>query len=320
MQGLVINGTNNTFEVECDDGIIRMCSLKGKKLKTSKDYYNPLCPGDRVQILEDELTEKSGQIIDLISRKNEYVRWNVKRRNPQLLASNLDYIICVTTPDFPPFRPRFIDRAIAQAENQGIEPVIVCNKWDVEAATDPDVEYYLTTWEDLGYKVLRVSAKTTEGMTELAQFLEGKFCALMGQSGVGKSSIINRLDSDCVLRTGSLSEKYGRGTHTTTKGTLVHLNLNEAMLGGRKGAVADIVDTPGVKRFVLHNIQPCDLALYFREFKPLLGQCTFGMSCTHTQEPGCKILEAVYSGVITEERYDSWKRIKEEIETGSWAD
>jgi len=320
MQGLVINGSNNTFEIECDDGITRMCTIKGKKLKTSKSYYNPLCPGDRVQILEDELTEKSGQIIDLIPRKNEFVRWNVKRRTPQLLASNLDYLLCVTTPDEPPFRPRFIDRALAQAEYEGIEPVIICNKWDVEAAKDPDIEYYLTIWENLGYKVLRISAKTTEGMSELARFLEGKFCALVGQSGVGKSSIINRIDSNCVLKTGSLSEKYGRGTHTTTKGTLIHLKLNEAMLGGRKGAIADIVDTPGVRRFLLHEIEPCDLALYFREFKPLLGQCTYGMSCTHKQEPGCKILEAVYAGVITDERYDSWKRIKEEIETGSWAD
>ncbi|OJF76256.1 MAG: ribosome small subunit-dependent GTPase A [Treponema sp. CETP13] len=320
MQGLVINGNNNTFEVECDDGITRMCSLKGKKLKTSKAYYNPLCPGDRVQILEDELTEKSGQIIDLIPRKNEYVRWNVKRRSPQLLASNLDYIVCVTTPDEPPFRPRFIDRAIAQAENQNIEPVIVCNKNDIEASKDPDVLYYLNLWEELGYKVFLISAKTTEGLSELAHFLEDKFCALMGQSGVGKSSIINRLDSTCVLKTGSLSEKYGKGTHTTTKGTLIHLTLNEALLGGRIGATADLVDTPGIRRFVLHDIEPEDLALSFREFKPLIGQCTYGMSCTHTQEAGCKILEAVHAGIISEERYESWKRIKAEIETDSWKD
>jgi ribosome biogenesis GTPase len=319
MQGLVLNGSNNVFEVECDDSVIRQCSIKGKKLKASQGYYNPLCPGDIVLIAEDLLTEESGQILDLIPRKNEYVRWNVKGRSPQLLAANLDYILCITTPDEPPFRPRFIDRALAQAEYQNIEPVIVCNKCDL-ATLDPQIEDRLVNWEQLGYLVFRVSAKTGEGMPQLADFLEGKLCALMGQSGVGKSSLVNVLDSSCVLKTGSLSEKYGKGTHTTTKGTLLHLHLNEALLGGRHGAIASIIDTPGVRRFVLHDIASCDLALYFREMKPLLGTCSFGMSCSHTHEPGCSILKALETGAISQERYESWQRICQEIDTGSWAD
>ncbi|HZK19806.1 MAG TPA: ribosome small subunit-dependent GTPase A [Treponemataceae bacterium] len=320
MHGLVISGSNNAFDVECDDGIVRICTLKGKKLKTTKDYYNPLCPGDIVIIEEDALTEKSGQIVDLVPRKNEYVRWNIKRRAPQLLASNLDHILCVCTPSEPPFRPRFIDRTLAQAEYQHIEPIIICNKWDLVDAKDPDIEYHLTIWEDLGYTIFRISAKSNEGMSELAKFLENKFCALMGQSGVGKTTIINKLDPSCALKTGSLSEKYGRGTHTTTKGKLIHLKLNEALLEGRCGVTADIIDTPGIRRFILHEIEACDLALYFKEFVPLLGTCTYGMSCSHNREPGCKILEATHAGVISEERYESWKRIKEEIETSSWSD
>ena len=320
MEGLVLGGSNNIFSIECDDGIIRQCGIKGKKLQTEKAYYNPLAPGDRVVIEPDEKTEEQGLILSLVPRKNEYVRWNVKGRQPQLLAANVDRIVCVTTPDEPPFRPRFVDRVLAQAEYEEITPAIVVNKCDLEAAEDPDFEFRLTEWERIGYDVIRVSARTGEGIPQLAEYIEDKLCVFTGQSGVGKSSIINVLDSTCVLKTGSLSEKYGRGTHTTTRGTLIHLKLNEALLGGRQGAISSIIDTPGVRRFVLHEIEPEDLQLYFREIKPLVGQCSFGMSCTHTHEVGCKLLEAVYAGVVSEERFESWQRIKEELETGSWED
>ncbi len=277
-----------------------------------------MAPGDRAEIQPDELDEESGQILSLVPRKNEFVRWNVKGRAPQLLAANLDYLLIVTTPDEPPFRPRFIDRALAQAEYAGITPVIICNKYDLKP--DTDVEYRLNNWEQIGYTVLRVSARTGEGLPALAALMENALCALVGQSGVGKSSLINVLDSTCVLKTGSLSEKYGRGTHTTTKGSLLHITLNESLVGGRKNAAASIIDTPGVRRFVLHDIEACDLALYFREMKPLLGKCSFGMSCAHRSEPGCKIQEAVYAGVISEERFESWERICAEISSGSWED
>ena len=318
MQGIVIAGTNNLFEIECEDGVNRFCSIKGKILKSDKEYYNPLAPGDIVEIETDSIDELKGQIINLVPRKNEFVRWNVKGRCPQLLAANVDYLILVTTPTEPPFRPRFIDRELAQAEYLGLTPVIVCNKYDL--MDDPDVENQLSIWEELGYKVMRISAKTGEGITEFAELLENKLSAFVGQSGVGKSSLVNVLDDTCVLKTGSLSKKYGRGNHTTTKGTLNRLSLNTALTGGVKGKIASIIDTPGIRRFMLHEIEAEDLALYFKEFKPLLGQCTFGMSCTHTQEPGCKILEAVYAGVISQERYESWLRIREQIKNGTWND
>ena len=168
--------------------------------------------------------------------------------------------------------------------------------------------------------LFRSSAKTGEGMVELAQLLENHLSAFVGQSGVGKSSLINVLDNTCVLRTGSLSQKYGRGTHTTTKGVLMHIQLDEALMGGIHGSTANIIDTPGVRRFVLHDITADNLALYFKEFVPYLGKCTFGMSCSHISEKGCAIKEAVESGKISKERYDSWNRIAEEIRTGSWED
>ncbi|QTQ12241.1 ribosome small subunit-dependent GTPase A [Treponema parvum] len=320
MQGLVLDGSNNTFTVECRDKTKRQCSLKGKKLKSDIKYYNPLAPGDIVSVEIDKLDDKRGQILDLQPRKNVFVRWNVKGRAPQLLAANLDHLILVTTPDEPPFRPRFVDRELAQAEYQNIEPVILCNKYDLKAASDIDLQSRLSGWEGLGYTVIRVSAKTGEGLFDLVKILKNKVCAFVGQSGVGKSSLINVLDDSCVLKTGSLSQKYGRGTHTTTKGSLLRLHLNESLTGGIKNVETSIIDTPGIRRFVLNDIHPDDLALYFREFKPLIGKCSFGMSCKHTTEPGCKILEAVNAGVISEERYESWLRIREEMITGNWED
>ncbi|MCR4580564.1 MAG: ribosome small subunit-dependent GTPase A [Treponema sp.] len=328
MIGTVIAGTNNLFTVECEDGITRLCSIKGKVIKSDREFYNPIAPGDVLEIEADPMNENKGQVLAISPRKNTFLRWNVKGRCPQLLASNLDYLILVTTPDEPPFRPRFTDRALAQAEHQGITPVIVCNKWDLAEKMQTDgrseefeaIEKRLSIWEDLGYKVLRISAKTGEGMPEFAALLEDHLSAFVGQSGVGKSSLINVMDNSCVLKTGSLSKKYGRGNHTTTKGTLIHLTLNEALTDGVHNRRADIIDTPGIRRFVLDDIQADDVALYFKEFEPFVGKCRFGMNCKHDTEPECAIKEAVENGSISPERYDSWKRIAEEIRTGSWTD
>ena len=320
MRGILISGSNNSFDVNCEDGILRRCSIKGKKLKTEGGFYNPLCPGDVLEIEEDELSRDTGRISALVPRKNGFMRWNVKGRAPQLLAANVDLLLCVTTPDEPPFRPRFIDRALAQAEQAGIEAVIVCNKWDLPSAESPDLHMRLSDWEGLSYRVVTVSARTGEGLIELAELIEEKQCVLIGQSGVGKSSLINALDASYALKTGGLSEKYGRGTHTTTKGVLLRVHIKNSLTGGRQNVYTSLIDTPGVRRFVLHDIEPENLALYFREMRPLIGKCSFGMSCSHISESGCKILEAVHAGVISEERYESWLRIREELLTGSWAD
>jgi len=312
IQGLLLGGTNNQFEIETGDGIVRLCTIKGKILKEVEGYYNPLAPGDRVEIVVDEQDPLRGQIISLVPRKNHFVRFNQKGNAPQLLAANLDLLVVVTTPDEPPFRPRFVDRALIQADAEHITPLVLVNKLDL--GIDPDTEERLADWERLGYEIRRVSAVSGAGMDELAARLAGKVSAFVGQSGVGKSSLLNMLDKRLSLRTGGLSEKFGRGTHTTTKGMLFHLPPDI------DGQCASIIDTPGVRRFVLHDIPAKDLILYFREMENLVGTCSWGHSCSHQHEPGCKILEAVYAGVIHEQRYESWQRIREEIETGSFAD
>lgn len=330
--GTVVSGSNNVFDVElppdCDDGSdksanrtrVAQCSLKSKRLKVETRFYNPLAPGDKVEVELDGADGEKGRIVRLVPRRNGFFRWNVKGRAPQLLAANLDNIILVTTPAEPPFRARFIDRELAQVEYEGLSPTILVNKYDLPASQDADFQERLSVWEEIGYRVLRVSARSGEGLTELAEILSGKLSALVGQSGVGKSSLVNVLDNSCVLRTGSLSRKYGKGAHTTTKGTLMRIRLNESIVGGMKNSFASIIDTPGVRRFVLDGIPSGDVPLYFREMRPLVGTCKFGMSCTHEREAGCKILEAVQAGRISEERFESWRRIAEEIRTGRWED
>lgn len=324
LQGTVLSGSNNIFEIECDDTdddgnhILRLCSFKSKRLRLDTRCYNPLAPGDRVEV--EAGADRKGQILSLVPRRNAFIRWNIKGRAPQLLAANLDYIILVTTPAEPEFRPRFIDRELAQAEYQNLTPVILVNKYDLPEAQDADFQSRLSIWEDIGYKVLRISARTGEGLPEFAELITGRLSALVGQSGIGKSSLVNVLDNTCVLKTGSLSRKYGKGAHTTTKGSLMHIHLNESIVGGVRNVIASVIDTPGVRRFVLNDIPADDLALYFREMEGLVGSCKFGARCRHENEPGCKILEAVQSGKISEERFESWRRIREEIRTGSWED
>lgn len=319
IQAVVLGGSNNSFDVETEDGLVRLCSLKGKKLKDCEDCYNPLAPGDRVEIVPDELDPARGQIISLVKRNNRFERWNQKGKAPQLLAANLDLVVCVTTPAEPPFRPRFVDRALIQADAAGIPVLILLNKADLQV--DADTEDRLADWERLGYEILRVSAVTGYGLDRLRERLAGRLSALVGQSGVGKSSLLNALSANLDLRTGAISEKFDRGTHTTTRGMLYHL---PELTGGKSSCVqtvrTSIIDTPGVRRFVLHGIEPDQLALYFREMEGLVGSCSFGLSCSHRHEPGCKILEAVYSGVIHEQRYDSWLRIQDELAGGKWAD
>jgi ribosome biogenesis GTPase / thiamine phosphate phosphatase len=303
--GLVVSGSKNMFIVRMDDGAELECRLKGKVLKGVEGFYNPLAPGDRVVVETDTSDLAHGLVTALEERRNVFSRWNQKGKAPQLLAANLDILLCVVAPSNPPFRPRFIDRVLLQADVAGIPPVIVLNKCDLEE-DDPDIAERLEDYIRLGYRVLRVSTLTGEGIEELRELLGGRFSAMVGQSGVGKSSLLNALAPDLDLRVGDMCEKFDRGSHTTT---MARLLVVDAPRGG-----ARIIDTPGVRRLVPDGIGANQLALHLREFAPLVGRCTYGMSCSHTTEPGCKILEAVAAGVIHEDRYESFLRIRDELE------
>lgn len=302
-QGLVIQGTNNVFSVETESGPVVRCSIKGKILRQSSGFYNPLAPGDCVEFSRISGSEDEGVILSLAPRKNRFTRWNEKGNAPQILAANLDAVAVVTSADAPPFRPRFVDRVLVQAGIENIPPLVVVNKCDLPV--DPDVYARVSDWQRIGYTVFFVSASTGEGLDALRAALAGKRSAFIGQSGVGKSSLLNALCGSAVNRTAAISCKYRRGVHTTTRGALFH-----AASGGFQG---DLIDTPGIRHFRVYGISSADLIYYFPEMEKLAGRCLYGMSCTHGSEPGCKIQEAVYSGVIAEDRLESWSRIAGEL-------
>ena len=184
MQGLVLSGANNFFAVRTPEGNVVRCSIKGKKLKEIRGYYNPLAPGDTVDIEYDTLHPDQGQITALIPRRNGFARWNQKTRSPQLLAANIDLLLCVTTPANPPFRPRFTDRTLVQAAAEDIPTLIIVNKIDL--GIPESIRERIRDWQRIGIQVCEVSAKTGEGLESLARLLSGKTCAVTGQSGVGK--------------------------------------------------------------------------------------------------------------------------------------
>lgn len=315
MTGLIVRGSNNIFyvrpldlsgesDMELFSGKELECRIKGKVLKGVQGYYNPLAPGDKVQIEMDPLHPGKALITELVERKNAFTRFNQKGMAPQLLAANVDMVLCVSTPAAPPFRPRFLDRVLVQAERAQIPAVIIVNKWDLHDG-DYDVDERLEDYRRIGYRLLLISALTGEGMEELATLISRRVSVMVGQSGVGKSSLINKLAPHAELKVGDLCEKYERGSHTTTMSRLIQLQ-------GSADAGC-IIDTPGVRRLMPDGIDPEDLALYFREFAPLVGQCTYGLSCSHRIEPGCKIMEAVAAGVIHEDRYESYLRLTDEL-------
>jgi ribosome biogenesis GTPase len=314
LSGLVIQGSRNIFTVRSDgDEIELICRIKGKVLKGFEGYYNPLAPGDRVSFERDPQNPRQGLITRMEERRNMFTRLNRLQKGRdsvssgvvQVIAANVDLLLCVTSPASPPFRPRFLDRLLIQAEIAGIPPVIVCNKADLQDR-DINAAERLSDFIRIGYPVLFVSALTGEGMDVLYDTIKNRFSVLLGQSGVGKSSLINALIPDLNIRVGELNEKYDRGKHTTTMSAMLEVPGSD-----RK---TFIIDTPGIRRFVPEGLSPQDVMLYMREFAPLFGLCTYGASCSHRSEAGCKIMEAVACGEIHEDRYESFLRIQEGLD------
>jgi len=308
--GLVLRGSRNIFTVRPDarqsgQNTIE-CRIKGKVLKIAEDHYNPIAPGDLVKIEINPAHPGTGMVVGLEERKNFFSRFNQKGSCPQLLAANVDLVICMTSRQSPPFRPRFLDRVLLQADSAGIPALIVCNKIDLDGDDynddTLDANERLEDFRRIGFDVAFISTKTGEGIDDLRRRLEGKRSVLIGQSGVGKSSFINALMPEINLRTGIINEKYDRGNHTTTLSAMVEIN-----------DTTWIIDTPGIRRFIPNGISAEELIVNMREFAPLAGKCSFGLSCSHRSEPGCKIMEAVTAGVIHEDRYNSFLRIHDEL-------
>ena len=298
LEGEVLFGISTIYTVQAGEARLQ-CRIKGKKLKEPGRSYNPIAPGDLVEVIPDTMNPGGGMIASVLQRKTRLVRWNKKGRAPQILAANADLAVCVTTPDAPPFRPRFIDRLIVAAESGGLTPLVLMNKCDLRCPDE--VADRLDHYRRMGYEMLRCSARTGEGIAGLTAALEGRTAAFVGQSGVGKSSLLNALSPGLEQRVGGLSQKHNRGNHTTNFSILLTLKPG-----------LRIVDTPGVRELELADVLPEEVGFHFRDFTPYAQSCSY-QPCLHDDEPDCAVAAAARRGEIHSDRYESYLRILQEL-------
>jgi ribosome biogenesis GTPase len=271
-----------------------------RRCKFRRQVGRPYC-GDRVMVAQ--AYDESLVVESILPRKNYFVRADDRQRQ-QPVAANLDQVIIVIATRPLPSRD-LLERYLLAVHSLGIKPVIVLNKIDLDVEPDghpqrAKVLEHLPDYERLGYKVVRTSCKANPGVARLRPILEGKTSILVGQSGVGKSSLINKLLPDLAIQTGALSDATGKGTHTTTS-TMMY-----CFTGG-----GFLIDSPGVWEYGIWKLQNDEIAHGFLEFSDYLGHCRFN-NCLHATEPGCAIKSAVADGQILKWRYDSYLRLLEQ--------
>ena len=284
VSGVVVAAHGRRYRVETDGAATIGCVTRGKK--------SDVACGDRVEIL---LTGADGGVIDKIeARRSLFYRSDARRQ--KLIAANVTQIAIVVAPR-PVHSPDLVNRCLAGAEHAGISALIVFNKTDLPEAAE--LSAALELYRALDYTVVPLTAK--RDVTPLVSCLEGNLSVLVGQSGMGKSTIINTLAPQAAARVAEISEALGTGRHTTTHAELYHL-----------GPHADLIDSPGLQEFGLHHLTAEETAGAFRDFRPFIGHCRF-RDCRHIAEPGCAISAAAAEGVIAASRLDSYRRLTQEI-------
>jgi len=295
MRGTVLTGRNNIFTV--DAGTRLLCRIKGKTLALEERSYNPLAPGDEVRLSGVDLRNATAVIDERLPRRNSFERYNRKREALQTLAANVDYVVPVMSVREPAFRDRFVDRVLALAEHHGIAAIVALTKCD----RDEELALHESTrYERFGYPVHRLRADRPESYDALRERLRGNRSVLVGQSGVGKSTVLNALLKGEHQRTGSVSGSNLRGRHTTNAAHLIEADSLE------------IVDTPGIRELDCRHIPLHLLDRCFPDFEPCLGRCEHD-DCRHIDEPGCAIRAAVAAGDLDAVRYESYLRLSEEL-------
>jgi ribosome biogenesis GTPase len=294
-EGVVIRSTGSWYIVYTDNGETIHCRLRGHYRILGIRTTNPVAVGDRVSI-QPEPERNTAVIIHIHERHNFIIRKATKlSKSAHIIAANLDQAVLVATIDQPRTSTGFIDRFLVTAEAYHIPAVIVFNKIDLyDDMQLQALEQLKKVYKDAGYGVLCVSALKGDNMEAFELLLKDKISLLAGHSGVGKSALINTIDSSLKLRTGEISSVHNKGKHTTTFAEMHQLDC-----GGW------IVDTPGIKEFGLHNFESETLAQRFPEMRQRMTECRFA-NCTHLHEPGCAVKEAVENGTIATSRYHNY--------------
>ncbi|MEZ5041434.1 MAG: ribosome small subunit-dependent GTPase A [Saprospiraceae bacterium] len=305
MDGIVTKSTGSWYQVKTDDGMTFQSRIIGKLRLEGKNITNPVAVGDRVvlELLKDE--DNTAIIKSIYPRNNYVVRQSPRKKHEMhLLASNIDQAIVIMTIKQPNLKQGFIDRFLLMTEPYEIPTIIVLNKADLYGEEEMAIFGGLKMlYNDIGYEVLLVSAISGQGMAELKALLKAKTTLIAGQSGVGKSTLVNNIQPDLTLRTQDLSGYTGKGQHTTT-----FAEMFEMESGGH------IIDTPGIKTLGFNYLEPLDIAHNFREFFEASAHCRFGGNCLHRNEPGCAVKMAIEEGSISELRYINYLTLLEETE------
>jgi ribosome biogenesis GTPase / thiamine phosphate phosphatase len=304
MIGTIMRSTGLWYDVliQSENRIIS-CRIVGK-LKLIKDNItNPVAVGDTVEF--DLENAQQGIIKNVLPRKNFIARQSPKSRlQIHLIACNIDQAMLITSMRDPDLKPGFIDRFILTTEPQNIPVCIVFNKWDLYTDEDKAVyEELKQVYGRIGYEVCGASSQNDYGLEFIKEKLKDKTTLVSGQSGVGKSSLINRISPGLSLKVNKLSGYSGKGQHTTTFAEMFQLDF-----GGF------IIDTPGLKSLSFNNLSTMDVAHNFREFFKASAQCRFGSQCSHIQEPGCKVKALIEEGIISSIRYKNYLNVVDEIE------
>jgi ribosome biogenesis GTPase len=296
-EGRVLKSTGSWFEVEKSNQEKIACRIRGQLRLKGISSTNPVAVGDIVIV--EEQTDGTGVINDIKERKNHIIRKSINlSKQTHILAANIDYAWVVVTPVFPKTSTGFIDRFIAAAESYHIPVGIIFNKSDLFIDHLSDIQHeYLDIYEPLGYKCIKVSSITNEGIPELKKLLEGKVNLLSGHSGVGKSSLINAIIPELSLKVGEISRQHLKGKHTTTFAEMHKVDANTY-----------IIDTPGIREFVNIDFNPSEISHYFIEMRDLIQDCKFN-NCLHDNEQHCAVKAAFDAGKINPDRYYNYLSI-----------
>ena len=300
MKALVIKSTGSWYDVEAENGNLYKCRIKGKFRTKQIKSTNPVVVGDYVEIVSED---ENWMINKLYERKNKIVRRSVNlSKQTHIIAANIDQAILMITLKSPETFTAFIDRFLVSAQAFGVEVILLFNKVDIyDKSTLLELENLKNIYTQIGYKCISVSVISDE-LKELLNIIKAKNTLISGHSGVGKSTLINKL-LGTDIPTNEISLTHEQGQHTTTFSHLYKLNNGGA-----------IIDTPGIKGFGLIDIETKDICDFFPEFFRLKSNCKFN-NCIHINEPNCKVLEALANGKISKLRYQNYLNMLENEES-----
>lgn len=294
MRGLVIKNTGSWYTVRTDDGQIVESKIKGNFRLKGIRSTNPVAVGDYVELIRNQ--EGTAFISSIEERRNYIIRKasNLSKQS-HILAANIDQVFLLVTVNYPQTNTVFIDRFLASAEAYRIPVCLIFNKTDILSAEEQHYQdMMMTLYDTIGYACHVISATSGMGIEGLKTLLRDKVTLLSGNSGVGKSTLINTLIPDVHLRTAEISDAHNTGIHTTTFSEML------TVPGG-----GYVIDTPGIKGFGTFDIEPAELTSYFKEIFHFSKECRFS-NCTHTHEPGCAVRKAVEDHYIAQSRYQSY--------------